>query len=162
MKPTRMRLLVAIAVIAAAIGWGLARVMDNQYGHYLGVPWTAPITLGLLALAIVLWTRGIRARLAGKPGTKPLPSLVAARTTALAMAGSRTGAGFLGFYVGVTIELLPVIGQVEAARHSAYAAAASVITGLLVVAAALWLERSCRLPDPPAEATVDGPTHAAG
>jgi drug/metabolite transporter (DMT)-like permease len=161
-KPTRIRLLAAIAVIAAAIGWGLARVMENQYGHYLGVPWTAPITLGLLALAIVLWTRGIRARLAGKPGTKPLPSLVAARTTALAMAGSRTGAFFLGFYVGVALELLPATTQVDAARHSAYAAVASVVTGLSVIAAALWLERSCRLPDPPAEVSVDGPTHAAG
>jgi hypothetical protein len=154
MKPTRIRLLVAIAVIAAAVGWGAAYLVDVRLGRYLSVPWTAPITLALLGLALLLWTRGVRARLAHKPGTKPLPPLVAARTAALAMAASRVGAFFVGWYVGVLVEFLPSL-SVPAVRDYALAAGGPVLGALLVVVAALWLERSCRLPDPPPDPTKE-------
>lgn len=148
MRPTRITFLLFLALLLAGIGWAGAYVVDARLGRYLDVPWTSPAALALLALAIALWTRSIRARLAGKEGTKPVPAIVAARTTALAMAGSRVGAFFAGFYLGVVIELLRSL-DVKAARESAIAAGACVVAGVLVAIAALWLERSCQLPDPP-------------
>ncbi len=162
MRPTRLRLLVGIAVVAGALGWGTAYLVDARLSRYLSVPWTAPITFLLLGIALLLWTRGVRARLARKPGTKPLPPLVAARTAALAMAASRVGAFFFGWYIGVLVELVPSL-EVEAVRGYVLAAAGSVLGALLVVLAALWLERSCRLPDPPPDPQLDGkPARARG
>jgi hypothetical protein len=154
MKPTRPRLLVAIAVIAASLGWGAAFLINTRMASYIVVPWTAPATLLLLGIAILLWTRGVRARLAGKPGTKPLPPMVAARTAALAMAASRTGAFFGGFYAGVAVELIPN-WAIPVAAERVLASGSAVLFSVLVVVAALWLERSCKLPDPPA----DGSSH---
>ncbi|HET8970363.1 MAG TPA: DUF3180 domain-containing protein [Candidatus Nanopelagicales bacterium] len=148
MRPTRVRLLLAVAVVAAVLGWLAARFFDSGLGRYFPVPWTAPATLGLLALALVLWTRSVRSRLAHRPGTRPLPPIVAARTAALALAASRVGAFFLGWYAGVLVQLVPS-WQVEAVRAYSLAAGAAVLAALAVVVAALWLERSCRLPDPP-------------
>ena len=155
MTPTRTRLLVAIAVLAAAVGWAAAYLSDALSGRYFTVPWLAPVTLLLLGLALLWWARGIRARIARKPGTKPLPPLVAARTAALAMAASRVGAGFVGLYAGVGIALLPDVA-IDSVRASALAAGGSVLGALLVVGAALWLERGCRLPEPPADPAADG------
>lgn len=153
MKPTRIRLLLAIAVVAGSLGWGTAFLLSSRTGRYLLVPWTAPVTLLLLGIAILLWTRGVRARLAGKPGTRPLPPIVAARTAALAMAASRTGAFFGGFYLGVAIELVPN-WSIPVVSERVLFCGGSVLAALLVVVAALWLERSCQLPDPPADGTV--------
>lgn len=154
MRPTRIRLLVGIAVIAAALGWGAAYLTDVRLGRYLSVPWTAPVTLLLLGIALLIWTRGVRARLAHKPGTKPLPPVVATRTAALAMAASRVGAFFVGWYLGVLVDLVPSL-SVPVVREYALSAGGSVLAALLVVVAALWLEHSLRLPDPPPDPMQD-------
>ena len=87
-------------------GWVLADVIDRVAGRSVPVPWTAPATLAILAVALVFWAVGMRRRLR----EKRVDPFVAARTAALALAASRTG-----------------------------------VAGLLMVAAALWLERICRI-----------------
>jgi hypothetical protein len=153
MTPTRVRLLVLLAVLGAVVGWALTRLVDAYAGRSFPVPWTAPVVMALLALALVLWTRGTRARLAGRPGTKPLDPIVAARSAALAMAGSRTGAVVAGFYLGVALALSGA-WDVPYVRELVLLALATVVASGAVVAASLWLERVCRLP-PDAS---DGPT----
>jgi uncharacterized membrane protein YoaK (UPF0700 family) len=145
MTPTRPRLLVVLAVVAAVVGWALTRLVDAYAGRSLPVPWTAPVVMALLALALVLWTRGTRARLARKPGTKPMEPIVAARSAALAMAGSRTGAAVGGFYLGVAVALSGS-WEVPYVRELVLLALATVLGSVAVVAASLWLERVCRLP----------------
>ena len=71
--------------------------------------------------------------------------IVAARSAALAMAASRTGAIVAGFYAGVTVGLLPG-WSVAYVRDRVVVSAVTVLTASLVVAAALWLERVCRVP----------------
>jgi hypothetical protein len=143
--PTRARLLVAILVISAAVGWGAATLVDAYADRSLPVPWTAALVMFLLALALALWARGTRARLAHAPGTKPMDPLVAARSAALAMAASRTGAIVAGFYAGAAIAFAPS-WDVSAARERIVIALVTVVGAGLVVAAALWLERVCRVP----------------
>jgi hypothetical protein len=71
--------------------------------------------------------------------------LVAARSAALAMAASRTGAIVAGFYAGVAIAFAPS-WDLSAARERIVIALVTVVGAGLVVVAALWLERVCRVP----------------
>ncbi|MGB9378302.1 MAG: DUF3180 domain-containing protein, partial [Mycobacteriales bacterium] len=45
-------------------------------------------------------------------------------------------------------------GRLVAANRDAFASALGVLTSLLLVSAALWLEMSCRTPDPPDDEQV--------
>jgi hypothetical protein len=145
MTPTRPRLLVALAVLSAAVGWGVVRLVDAYLDRSLPVPWTAALVMLVLAVALALWARGTRARLSGRPGTKPMDPILAARSAALAMAASRTGSIVVGFYAGVAVALLPG-WNVPYVRERVIVSAVTVLLAGLVVAAALWLERVCRVP----------------
>jgi hypothetical protein len=140
--PTSARLLAALCVVSAVAGWVLADMVDRLAGRSVPVPWTAAATLAILAVALLFWSFGIRRRV--REGQ--VDPFVAARTAALAMAASRTGAIATGVYAGF---LVWFAGQwwIEAARARGLASAAAVVAGLLMVAAALWLERVCRIRD---------------
>ena len=117
MTPTRPRLLLVLAALAAAIGFATVLLWDSLTGRTLPVPLTAALTLVLLAVALFVWALAMRPRLLGLPNTRPVSPFVATRTAALAMAASRTGA----------------------------IALACVSAALLVTLAAVWLEYLCRL-----------------
>jgi len=140
-----VRLLLAMLVISAAVGWGVTTLVDAYADRTLPVPWTAALVMFLLALALALWARGTRARLAHAPGTKPIEPLVAARSAALAMAASRTGAIVAGFYAGVAIAFA-ASWEVSSVRERVVVALVTVLGAGLVVFSALWLERVCRVP----------------
>ena len=145
MEPTRIRTLVGFAVVAAALGWGLVRIVDAWFGRLLPVPWLAAAAMWLLAGATLYWAVASRPRLQGRPGTRPMPPLIAARTAALAMAASRGGAMVLGFYSGVAVAMLPVIAT-PSGTATFWSAGLASLGALGLVAAALWLEHICRLP----------------
>ena len=155
MRPTRWVPLVAIAAIALAVGWVLVDVVERWAGRILGVPWLAAIALWVLALGVLGWTLLSRGRLghsssgpaAVGAGDRPRPSmppLVAARTAALAMAASRTGALIGGFYLGIALGLLGV-RDTPTGSQSLGAATVSALACIVLVGSALWLERLCRL-----------------
>lgn len=159
MKPTRWVPLVAIAAIALAVGWVLVDLVERMAGRILGVPWLAAIGLWVLALGVLGWTVLSRGRLRGgsgpaavtgaatpRAGDQRMPPLVAARTAALALAASRTGALIGGFYLGVALGLLGV-SDTPTGSSSLSAALTSVLACAVLVGAALWLERLCRLPE---------------
>lgn len=156
MKPTRWVPLVAIAAIALAVGWVLVDLVERVAGRILGVPWLAAVAMWVLALGVLGWALLSRGRLGrtqssgpaaiGGPGAPDgrMPPLVAARTAALALAASRTGALIGGFYLGVALGLLGV-RDTPTGSASLGAAVASVAACAVLVGAALWLERLCRL-----------------
>lgn len=109
MTPTRPLLLVALAVLAGAIGFATVSLWETAFGRTLPVPLMASITLFLLAVAIFIWAILIRPRLLRKEGTKPISPFTAARTAALAMAASRTGALVVGFYLGTALNFWQAI-----------------------------------------------------
>jgi hypothetical protein len=139
--PTSLRLLFTLGVVSAVAGWVVADIVDRLAGRGMPVPWTAPATLAILAMALAFWALGMRRRL--RDGQ--VDPFVAARTAALAMAASRTGAIASGVYAGF---LVWFVGQwwIEASRARGIASAVAVLAGLMVVVAALWLERICRIP----------------
>ena len=156
MKPTRITLLVAIAAIVAAVGWGLVRVVDSWAGRVLPLPWLAAAALWLVAAAVLYWAISSKPRLAREPGAKPMPPLVAARTAAMAMAASRAGAVMCGLYAGIAVGVVPLM-VVPSGISTFWAALIASIGALALTVAAMWLERMCRLPINP-----DDPRHGGG
>ena len=166
MKPTRIVPLVSLAAIGLAVGWVAVELVDRFASRILSVPWLAAGTLWLLALAVLVWAVISRPSLVDsrereesrmrpatvavsperRPQRKRMPPLVAARTAALAMAASRTGAVIGGFYLGISLALIPAVGTVTGAS-SLGAAASCVVACIVLVVAAVWLESMCRLRD---------------
>lgn len=155
MKPTKISLLLVWAAVAAALGWTLAAWIDGQ-GRLPQVPWLSVVIIWVLAAFIGAWTLVARKRLHPEPGKARMAPLIAARTTALALAGSRTGALLAGGYGGIALRLLQETA-VAAGRERLLAAALAALGGLVIVGLSLWLEHICRLPEDPADAA---PTHS--
>lgn len=145
MRPTRLRTLVALAVLAGGAAYLLLRLF---YGDVPPLPAAAPASLGLLAGAELVTAVSLRARMRGRPGTRPVDPLVVARYTALAKASSVTGALAAGGYGAVLAYTLPMADKVTP-RGDAVVAGVGIATALALVVAALVLEQVGRLPDPP-------------
>lgn len=143
--PTSIRLLVVLAVIAAATGWALLTLVLGQTGRVIEVPWLSAGSLWLLAGAVAVWAWMSRPRLLRLPGARPMPSLVAARTAALAMAASRTGALVAGGYLGLGVAAVAERG-VPTGQQTMVASFVSAAGAVALTAVALWLEHLCRLP----------------
>ena len=154
MRPTRLVDLALVALFAGGFGWAAVRLFNRFEGRLPPVSWLTPATLGLLTLALLYWTVGVRRRLARAPGSKPLPAEVAARTAALALAASRTGALMVGGYAGAAAAFATRL-DLPVARTRATYSLISLGVALLLIAVALWLERVCRLPDDPDPANLD-------
>jgi hypothetical protein len=145
-RPTRVRdLLVAglLAVVAANL---LVRL---TYGSLPAFPLLAGATLAVLGAAEALAGRSLRARIRRRPGTEPVPPLVAARAVVVAKASSLAGAIVAGSWTGLLVHVLPRAGEVTAAADDLAAAVVGVVSALALVAGGLWLERCCRAPDDP-------------
>ena len=145
MHPTRIRLLVGIAVICAALGWGVVEIVSSWSGRLVPVPWLAAAALWIVAGALAYWTYLVRPRLQGRPGVRPIEPLVAARSAALAMAASRIGALMLGFYAGVAVAMAGHLST-PSGLGAFWSATTAAVGALALVSAAVWLEHSCRLP----------------
>ncbi len=168
-KRTSIAWLVAIVLIGIALGWVLVRIVDSTTGRILGVPLIASLGLWALAIGVLLWAVVSRPRLIhpddrghSSRGPQPvpvptgdpqavrrahpdrMPPLLAARTAALAMAASRTGALIGGFYLGIIAALIGVIST-PSGSDSVTASLIAAGACAVLVGSAIWLESMCRL-----------------
>lgn len=148
MKPTRVSELLAVAVLVGAGTWVLVRA---AYGDVPVLPRVADLTVVLLALAVGYTANSTRARLAGRPGTRPILPLTVARYAALAKACSLAGAIVGGAWAGVLAYVVPRVGQ-RAPAADTLTSALGLLAALALVLVSLWLERVCRVKEPPARA----------
>jgi hypothetical protein len=146
MRPTGWRILLTLAVGATVVGWFFARMLDNRRGALSLPPWSAGVVLTACGIALIFTARRTHARLVRRPGTTPLPPLVAARLAALGVAGSRAGALVGGIYLGY---IAYAAGGLETDFRTEifWRGALCVAGSALVVVGALLLERVLRLPD---------------
>ena len=158
MKPTRVSALLAAALVAGVAGYLVAKL---AYSSLPPLPGYAPVTLLLLAVAegAIAWV--VRDRVAvrrrdldGRPRGRPLHPLQVARAVVLAKASSPTGAVLCGGYLGYLAWTFPHRDDSRAAAADVRVCALSAVAALLLVLAALVLERACRAPEPP-ETTAD-------
>lgn len=144
MTPTRVRTLLLAAVLAGVVAWAAVRAF---YSDLPPLPRTAALSTFLLAVAEAFVAPSVRNRLAGKPRTKPILPLVVARTAALAKASSMLGALLAGVWGGVLAYVVPR-RDIATPRADAETAVLGLLSALLLVGAALWLENVCRVKNP--------------
>ena len=143
-RPTSASVLVVAGLAAAATAWLL---LSAFYSSWPPLPWLPIIVIAALAVAEMFLAQNTAARIARKPGAGLVDPLAVARYAVLAKASSLAGALYAGFSAGVLTWL--ALEPTKAARDDVPAAVAGVVGSLALVAAALWLERSCRVPDQP-------------
>lgn len=148
MGPTSGATLVVAALASAALAWLL---VSRYYGDIPALPWLPALTVAALSVLEGYLAINTRARVERRPGQEPVDPLAAARFVVLAKASSLAGAIFGGFYAGILVWLLLERARVDvtAVSQDIPRAIAGVVASAALVAAALWLERSCRVPDRP-------------
>ncbi|RIV31632.1 DUF3180 domain-containing protein, partial [Micromonospora radicis] len=145
MGPTRISTLVVAALAAAAAAWLL--ISSLYYNRLPPLPWLPVVTLAGLAVLEAYAAVNTRGRIDRRPGREPVNPLMVARFVVLAKASALVGAIFTGFYAGLTGWLF--VQTTQAAADDRPAGVAGVVAAAALVAAALWLERSCRVPERP-------------
>ncbi len=149
MQPTKAWSLLIIAAFSALAAWIAVRA---EFPTMAPLPWSAIPALALLAIGEFLLGRNIAARLhgslRGRPGVKPIQPMAVPRVVALAKASSTAASVFGGLAIGAAIYTLPYLNR-PIPRHDALAATFTAVAAIALVAAALYLERCCRAPEPP-------------
>ncbi|MER7762960.1 DUF3180 domain-containing protein [Streptomyces sp. NPDC097619] len=150
MKQLKAGVLAGIFLIAGVLSWAGARLW-NAYGNLPGVPLAAPVVLAVIAAVLLATALSLRSRLKAqrerRPGAKGVEPLMAARSVVFAQASALVAALVAGAYGGTGVFLLMDGLDVPARRDQALYAGLSVLAGAAVIAAALFLERVCRLPE---------------
>lgn len=152
-QQTKVGTLVVLSVLASAIGWSLSQLWPIWFEQGIPVPAGSAVAMVLVTISLLVWTLMTRARL--KPGSQAprLHPLVAARTAALAMSASRVGSLAFGFYFGVALSSIAGASS-PAASSRMVISIMTAVASLFTAAIALWLERICRLPQPPTKPDI--------
>lgn len=141
LRPTAPATLFVVALAAGAV------MLLWSIRSYPPIPdWYTPVVLVVLAIALAYTARTTRARIERRPGTKPVEPLLFARYAALAKAASVGGALLAGGYAGVLVYLVAQRSLLAQAAEDLPRAGFGFAGCLILVAAGLWLERSCRVP----------------
>ncbi|MGK4908193.1 DUF3180 domain-containing protein [Streptomyces albus] len=150
MNQLRVRTLAALFVVAGVLSWGGARLWDSL-GTLPGVPVAAPIVLGAIAAVLLATALSLRSRLKAQrervPDAKGVDPMMAARAVLFGQASALVAALVAGMYGGVGVFLGLERADVPARVGQALYAGLAAVAGIAVIAAALFLERVCRLPD---------------
>lgn len=142
-RPTGWQLPLGVIIVGALAA---ALLTNSFYGSLPILPWTMIPTLGLLAIGEAIAAYHTRRRIRRAAGTVPIEALAAARLVALAKASVLLASLAIGVFGGFAIVLLDRL-HAPAARGDALTAAGTVAAGAVLLAAALFLEYACRVPD---------------
>ncbi|MFJ4820313.1 MULTISPECIES: DUF3180 domain-containing protein [Streptomyces] len=149
MRELRIRVLAGVFVVAGVLSWAGARLW-NSVGTLPSVPLAAPVVLAVIAVILLATALSIRARLKAqrerRPEAKGVDPLMAARAVVFGHASALVAALVAGMYGGTGVFLLESL-DIPARRDQAVYAGFSVLAGIGVIAAAIFLERVCKLPE---------------
>ncbi|WP_017569332.1 DUF3180 domain-containing protein [Nocardiopsis halotolerans] len=142
MRPTGWRVPSVLAVVGALVGL----LITNSLPGLLVLPWSAIPTLLLLAVAEGYTAGRTRRRIRRAPGTEPMQPLSAARLVALAKASALFASLAAGFFAGMALSVSDTL-VLPVHREVFLTALGTALASGLLLAAALYLERACRVPD---------------
>lgn len=150
MKQLRFRVLAGLFLVAGVLAWAGARLW-HELGTLPSVPLAAPVVLGIIAVILAAMALSLRARLKAQrdrePEAKGVDPLLAARAVVFGQSSALVASLVAGVYGGVCVFLVTSQLDIPARRDQAVYSGCAVVAGIAVVAAALFLERVCRLPD---------------
>ncbi len=152
MKPTKISVLIAIALLLGVLSWLFVR---REFDSLPGVPVLGSITVIVLAVAELFFGFSVRSRLR-YPGDRPLDPLLVARLAVLAKASSHAGAVVAGLYGGFFAYTVSNLGHLRFTSDSR-ASGLSLIAALALIGGALFLEFTCRVPRPPEDQPLPPP-----
>ncbi|AXK35713.1 DUF3180 domain-containing protein [Streptomyces armeniacus] len=160
MRQLRIRTLAGLFGVAGVLSWAGARMLD-ALDALPSVPVAAPIVLAVIATVLLATALSLRSRLKAQrervPGAKGVEPMMAARAVVFGQASALVAALVSGMYGGTGLFLLLNDLDLPARREQSLYAGLSVLTGIAVIAAAVFLERVCKLPD---DEDDDNPTAA--
>ena len=143
MRPTRIRVLVALLLGVAAVTWGVLQIMLDRGEVLPPLTWTAPSFIVLLAIVVLATALGLRARL-DDPVKRPHP-LSMARMAVLGKASAHVGPIVGGLYAGYLLVLLPGL-EIASRRDRSVLCLVALLASIGLSVAGLVLERACRVP----------------
>jgi len=148
-RELHIRVLAGVFVVAGVLSWAGARLW-NSIGTLPSVPLAAPIVLALIAVVLLATALSLRGRFKAqrerRPEAKGVDPLMAARAVVFGQASALVAALVSGMYGGTGVFLLESL-DIPARRDQAIYAGFSVLAGIAVIAAAIFLERVCKLPE---------------
>jgi hypothetical protein len=157
MQRTYLSALSKFALGSFVVVFAIAKLLMTTSDVLLPINIGSPIALGILVAGMLFWAILISSRLPRtiksdtsvlvQASSNPLPPLVATRTVAFALAGSRVGALILGGYLGLALNSLAKSAVLAYENHAKLSAISSVL-GLFMVLISLWVERKCSPPNP--------------
>lgn len=152
MKRTSAGLLVVLALLSAAAGFGFDHMLTVTGRATFTPSAFLPVLLMLLAAAVVALAWPVRRSVRGGRRIDPFRAL---RAATLARASSLLGAITAGFGAGLLAFL--ATRPVPAPVGSTVALVALVVTSLVLIGAALVAEQFCTLPKDPDDREPDDP-----
>lgn len=145
-RPTSRRLLVAIAVLGAAIGWTLVKAVEAGGGVAPTVSWLTPVAWGFLAALLFVAARNTYQRIQVR--RERVEASRAVFLLLLGKASAFVGALCTGVYAGFALSFVDAISS-SGPRNRVITAGIAAVISVLVVVAGLLLEKACRIPEDP-------------
>jgi hypothetical protein len=148
LKTTKISNLFFIFLIGSSVGYFGSSIYENLTSRLFSIYLNTALAILLLDLAILFWGINFKNRLKRDSKLLPVPALVAARTVALSMAASRTGALLAGFYVSVAMYFVPLLSNASIMQRFVNSIISSAVS-IWLLFLGLWLERICQVPQQP-------------
>jgi peptidoglycan/LPS O-acetylase OafA/YrhL len=145
MQPTKPWVLAAVAAVTAGVSWLL---VSATFANLPPLGWNPVPAMALLAIGEFMLGRNLRSRLSGERNAKPVQPMAVPRVVALAKASLAAGAVFTGIALGFALYGVGALTK-PVPRHDVLAGGVTAAVAIALVAAALYLERSCRARRPP-------------
>lgn len=158
LRPTEPATLVVAGLATAGVAWLL---ISNLYQDLPPMTWPPVVVIAGIAVLAAVAARNLSVRIhqrgiapagsrRGRGGAaEPVEPLAVARYVVLAKASSLAGAIFVGWYAGLLPWLLAESGRLPDAADDLPPSVGGLVASAGLIAAGLWLERACRVPDPP-------------
>ncbi|HEX2361351.1 MAG TPA: DUF3180 domain-containing protein [Jiangellaceae bacterium] len=144
-----------MALAAIPVGWSIAMVVDAVSGTLPPIPWILPLLLMFLAALMFVGAYAVGGWVEQRRFDRRLDALRVARLLALGKAAAMFGALVVGAYLGIGVLALGSL-SVPVGRNRAVLSALVVLAGVVVIIAALRLERAGLVPPDEDTSETDG------